>query len=45
MKHFDVDGRGRRFCLGFTTKNSRRSLKELLFPLLDLVGVDIELLG
>lgn len=45
MKRFDVDGRSRRFCLGVTAKNARRSFEELLFRLLDLVGVDIELLG
>ena len=42
---FYVDWQGRRFCLGFSAKNARGSHKELFFPLLDLVGVDIELLG
>lgn len=38
-------GRSRRFCLGVTAKNTRRSLKKLLFPLLELVGVHVELPG
>lgn len=35
----------RRFRLGFIAENARRPLKELIFPLFDLVGVHIELLG
>jgi len=38
MERFDVDGRSRRYCLGFTAKNARRSLQELLSPLLGPLG-------
>jgi hypothetical protein len=41
---FDIDGGARRFGPGFIAKNARRPLKELVFPLLDLIGVHIELL-
>jgi hypothetical protein len=44
MQRFDVDGRACRFRLSFIAENARRPLNELIFPLLDLVGVHIELL-
>ena len=45
MKGFDIDGWSRRFRLGFIAKNACRPLKELVFPLFDLVGMYVELLG
>ncbi len=45
MQRFDVDGWTRRFRLGFIAENACRSLKELVFSLLDLVGVHVKLLG
>ncbi len=45
MKRFDIDGWTRRFRLRFLAKDARRPLKELVFPLPDLVGVHVELLG
>lgn len=45
MKRFDSDGWSRRFRLHVIAEDACRPLKELVFPLLDLVGVHIELLG
>lgn len=45
MQCFDIDGWTRRFRLRFITKNACRPLKELVFPLFDLVGVHVKLLG
>ena len=43
MQRFDIHGRACRFSLGFIAEKARRPLKELIFPLFDLVGVHIEL--
>jgi hypothetical protein len=45
VQRFDIDGWTRRFRLRFIAENACRPLKELVFPLFDLVGVHIELLG
>jgi hypothetical protein len=43
MKGFDIDGRTRWLRLRFIAENTSRPLKKLVFPLLDLVGVHVEL--
>ncbi|MBB4346194.1 hypothetical protein GGE56_007686 [Rhizobium leguminosarum] len=45
VKRFDVNGLVCRFRLGFITENARSPIKELVFPLLDLVGVHVERLA
>jgi hypothetical protein len=40
-----IDGRSRRFGFGGIAENACRSLKELVFPLLNLIGLSVELLG
>jgi len=45
VQRFDIDGWPRRFRLRFIAENAGRPLKELVFPLLDLVGVLVKLLG
>lgn len=45
MQCFDIHGWTRRFRLRFITENACRPLKELVFPLFDLVGVHVKLLG
>lgn len=44
-QRFDSDGWIRRFSLRFIAENACRPLRELVFPLLDLVGAHIKLLG
>jgi hypothetical protein len=45
MRGFDIDGRSRWFSFGVITENACRPLKELVLPLLDLIGMHVELLG
>src|SRR5690606_31722848 len=45
MKRFDINGWPCRFRLVLITENAGRPLKELVFPLLNLVGMHVELLG
>lgn len=42
---FDIDSWACRFGLRFITENACRPLKELVFPLFDLVGTHVKLLG
>ncbi len=42
---FDIDGWTCRFRLRFIAENACRPIKELVFPLFDLVGMHVELLG
>src|SRR5882724_195761 len=45
MESFDIDSGYRRFRFRIVAKYVCRSLKQLVFPLLDLVDVHVELLG
>jgi len=45
VQRFDIDGWTGRFGLGFIAENACGPLKELVFPLLDLIGMNVELLG
>lgn len=44
VKRVHIDGRPRRFHLLSITENSRSSLKELVFPMLDLIVMHVKLL-